>query len=235
MRSHQIGLLALVAVSAVSASASPGVLYRFDTNVPQNIQDQMVADLEFIKTIQSSTQSDLHKQIFGAVNGADYYRFFDSRVTLIGMNECGGGNAVACVIPLFGSSKMWLTQNFVKFSHPQISRMMVVFHEARHTERANSNWPHANCPTPFLDENGQPIKSIWTGSDLAGQAACDSTPFGSYGSSMIMLKNVSKFCTSCTDKVKMDAGIYADDQFKRVTHAGAKQKIIDDLYRDRAL
>lgn len=213
------------------AGAEETFQFRFDSDVPQNIQTQMLADLDFVKTIQSQTQSDLHKQIFGAVNGSDYYRFFDTRVTAIGMDDCGGGAAVACVIPMMDPSKMWLTQNFVKFSHPQIARLMVVFHEARHTETQNGSWGHARCPTPFLDEKGQPMKSIWTGAELAGQPACDRTPFGSYGSSMIMLKNVSKFCTNCTDKVKMDAGIYADDQFKRVTDASAKKKIQDDLYQ----
>ena len=125
---------------------------------------------------------------------------------------------------------MWLTQNFITFSHPQVARMMVVYHESRHTESQNGNWPHDTCPTPFVDKNGNEIKSIWTGATLAGEAACDSTPFGSYGSSMILLKNIQKFCSSCTEKVKMDAGIYADDQFKRVTDAQAIASIQADLY-----
>jgi hypothetical protein len=74
------------------------------------------------------------------------------------------------------------------------------------------------------------VKSIWTGETLAGEPACDITPFGSYGSSMIMLKNVQKFCTNCTDKVKMDAGLYADDQFKRLIDANAIAQVKKDLY-----
>jgi cyclophilin family peptidyl-prolyl cis-trans isomerase len=53
---------------------------------------------------------------------------------------------------------------------------------------------------------------------------------GSYGSSMIMLKNISKYCTNCSDKVKLDAGIYADDQFKRIIDEKAIQDIMSDLY-----
>jgi cyclophilin family peptidyl-prolyl cis-trans isomerase len=44
------------------------------------------------------------------------------------------------------------------------------------------------------------------------------------------LKNVQKFCTNCTDKVKADAGLYADDQFLRVIDAKAIQEIKSDLY-----
>ncbi|OGR58143.1 MAG: hypothetical protein A2X36_16320 [Elusimicrobia bacterium GWA2_69_24] len=205
--------------------------YTFDSDVPADIQSQMRDDLAFIGGLQGQGASKLHAQIFGAVDGAAYTRFFESRVKGIGMDDCGNGNAVACVIPFFNPWKMWLTQNYIRFSHPQVSRMMVVFHEARHTEVSHGNYPHASCPEPFRDENGNDMTSIWTGASLAGEPACDKTPFGSYGSSMIMLKNIQKFCSSCTDKVKMDAGLYADDQFGRVTDAKARKQIIDDLYR----
>lgn len=204
--------------------------FTFEKNVPQQIQAQMIADLDFMKTIQAEKTSNLHQQIFGPVSGASYDQFFNTRVTSVGMNSCGGGKAVACVIPMLGSSRMWLTENFVKFSHPQVSRMMVVYHEARHTEVKSGNFPHATCPTPFKDADGNDMKSIWTGALLAGEPACDKTPFGSYGSSMIMLKNIQKYCTNCSEKVQMDAGIYADDQFKRVIDAKAIDQIKKDLY-----
>ncbi len=207
--------------------------YDFDRNVPEDIRQQTRDDLSFIDSIKSEQTSQLHLNIFGTVDGTNYKKFFEDRVNQIGMNDCGSSKAVACVIPWF-SHKIWLTDNYVKFEHPQIARLMVVYHESRHTEDENGNWGHAYCPTPFIGEDGQPVRSIWTGSDLAGEPACDSTPYGSYGSSMIMLKNISKFCTTCTEKVKMDAGIYADDQFKRITSPDAKQAILDDLYTTSA-
>ncbi len=209
------------------APRKPG--FTFDKDVPADIQAQMRADLAFIKGITGEAASALHRKIFGKVDGADYTKFFETRVSAIGMSSCGGGNAVACVIPFRDPSKMWLTQNFIRFSHPQVSRMMVVFHESRHTESQNGNWSHATCPTPFRDANGKDMKSIWTGATLAGEPACDETPLGSYGSSTIMLKNIAKFCTNCTDKVKMDAGLYADDQMGRIIDADAKQEMKDDF------
>jgi hypothetical protein len=223
-------ILSTLAIASIFLS-NTSYSFTFDRTVSKEIQKQTLEDLAFINTIKSDTQSELHKQIFGSVSGDAYTNFFNTRVTSIGMNRCGGGSAVACVIPSMGSSKMWFTGNYVKFSHPQVARMMVVFHEARHTETRNGNWSHANCPIPFTDASGKPISSIWTGATLAGEDACDITPMGSYGSSMIMLKNISKFCTNCNEKVKMDAGIYADDQFKRVIDEDAIQKINDDLYR----
>lgn len=225
---------ALTAFALLAAMATGAFAYTFDNDVPADIQKQMTEDFSFIGSIQGNGASALHQQIFGQVDGATYQKFFTDRVTAVGLNSCGNGGAVACVIPMIDSSKIWLTQNYIKFSHPQIARLMVVFHESRHTEDANSNWPHATCPTPFLDKNGNDMKSIWTGLALQGQPACDVTPFGSYGSSMIMLKNVQKFCSNCTDKVKMDAGIYADDQFGRVIDAGAISQIQKDLYSGRS-
>ncbi len=223
-------LLAIVVLSGFATGAHAST-YSFDNDVPDDIKAQMIADMQFIGTVQGGTASALHQQIFGPVDGATYTQFFDSRVTSVGMSDCGDSSAVACVKPtFFESSKMWLTENFIKFSHPQIARIMVMFHESRHTENSNGNWSHATCPTPFQDASGNEIKSIWTGFSLAGEPGCDITPFGSYGSSMIMLKNIQKFCTNCTDKVKMDAGLYADDQFKRIIDADAVKQIQSDLY-----
>lgn len=221
------------AAKSVSALDDSGEAlgFKFDEDVPADIQKQMLGDLAFIGSIQGSGGSGLHQKIFGMVSGSAYTQFFESRVRAIGMNDCGNGNAVACVIPFLGSSKMWLTNNFVRFSHPAVARMMIVFHEARHTEVRNGNWSHARCPSPFKDAQGNDMKSIWTGAKLAGQPACDVTPFGSYGSSMIMLKNIQKFCSNCTEKVRMDAGLYADDQFGRVTSAEARGQIQEDLYQ----
>jgi hypothetical protein len=201
----------------------------FDADVPAAIQAQMRADMAFMGTIKGGAGTPLHQKIFGSVDGATYVNFFETRVSGIGMDDCGSAKAVACVIPFQDPSKMWLTQNFIKFDHPQISRMMIVFHEARHTESRNGNWPHATCPTPFLDANGKDMVSIWTGATLAGEPACDVTPLGSYGSSTILLKNVQKFCTNCTQKVKDDAGLYADDQMGRITDDGAKQEMQSDF------
>ena len=204
----------------------------FDRDVPAEIQQQMRQDMDFIMGLQSAGGTPLHKQIFGSgVDGASYGKFFFSRVSAIGMDDCGSAKAVACVIPFRDPSRMWLTQNFVKFSHPQVSRMSVVFHEARHTETRNRNWPHATCPTPFLDEKGQDMKSIWTGALLEGEPACDKTPLGSYGLATIMLKNIQKYCANCNDKVKMDAGLYGDDQLGRITDPASKQRMLEDFQK----
>jgi hypothetical protein len=214
--------------AAASIEAAP--LLDFDRDVPAEIQTQFKNDLQFMNAIVGGGTSVLHQSIFGAVTGGTYKKFFEDRVRRVGMSDCGSPNAVACVIMLVPRT-MFLTQNYIKFSHPQIARLMVIYHEARHTEISRGGWPHARCPVPFVDANGQPMKSIWTGAELAGQPACDVTPMGSYGSSLILLKNLQKFCTSCTEKVRMDAGLYADDQLGRVIDDKARRDIQRDLYQ----
>lgn len=212
----------------------PAAAPAFDANVPANIKQQMLQDLGFVATITGKKTSPLHTKIYGAVSGADYDRFFATRVKSVGMNNCGSATAVACVIPYSDPSKMWLTQNYIKFSHPQIARLMIVFHESRHTEERNSFWHHADCPDPFTDAQGHDVVSIWTGASLVGaDGACDITPFGSYGSSAIMLKNIQRYCANCTEKVQMDAGLYADDQLNRIVDAKAKADMRADVFNKK--
>lgn len=222
----------LFALATLALSLNAFSALIFTPDVPETVKKQLLDDLAFIKSIKSTTSTPLHTSIFGAVDGTNYTNFFETRMKKVGMG-CGGGNAVACVKPFISSSTMYLTENYIRFSHPSIARLMVVFHEARHGEASNGNWHHAICPTPFVGEDGKEIKSIWTGATLAGEDACDSSPFGSYGSSTIMLKNISKFCTTCTDKVKMDADIYAMDQLKRISNKAALAQMKADFQTGR--
>lgn len=220
-------LIAILFVSVAATSAFAAL--KFDSDVPKNIQTQMVEDLNFMYQVTGSAQTPFHKEIFTSLDGKAYQTFFETRIFSVGVDSCGGGAAVACVQPFFDPNKMWLTSNFINFSHPQVARVMVVYHEARHSETKNGNWMHASCPRPFLDANGKDMVSIWTGAKLEGQAACDSRYQGSYGSSTIMLKNISKFCSNCNDKVKMDADIYAMDQLNRVSKPAVKQQMLADF------
>jgi hypothetical protein len=201
--------LTLIAIVSFSMPAALAQTMQFDSNIGSELKQQVLDDFQFLQTIQGIKASPIHQQTFGAVDGANYAQWFNSRVFYFGYNNCGGGAAVACVKPQY-HNKIWVTRNYTGIDHPQIARLMTVFHEARHTEDANNNWPHARCPDDFAPT------SIWTGASLNGSYACDSTAYGSYSSASVMLNNVSKFCTNCSDKVKADAKLYSDDQVKRV-------------------
>jgi hypothetical protein len=130
------------------ALGAPTIDIQFDSNVSTDLQTQVLSDFQLIQSVTSSKQSPLHQEIFGAIDGANYLTWFQSRVKFFGVNSCGGGGAVACVKPQY-ANKIWVTGNYTGIDHPQIARLMTLYHEARHTEDANNNWPHAQCPSNF--------------------------------------------------------------------------------------
>ncbi|MCM2266276.1 MAG: hypothetical protein NDI60_00725 [Elusimicrobiales bacterium] len=203
----------------------------FDKDVPPELQRQLGQDLAFVGSLTGKKTSPLHGQIFGQMGGPSYLRFFASHIKMVGLYDWDKKPVVACVIPSIEPSKMWLSDSYIKVNQPQIARIMTVFHESRHADPENENWRHVNCPEPFRDANGKDIVSILTGVPLAGKRGCDESELGSYGASLIMLKNIQRYCTNCTEKVRMDAGIYADDQLYRIVDSKARNAIRDDIYK----
>lgn len=219
------------AMPAQSAAGAFKTDLAFDKDLPADLQRQLLADLAFAGTLAGRNTSPLHNSIFGQMGGPSYTRFFGSRIKMVGLNDWGKTPVVACVIPAIEPSKMWLGDHYIKASHPQIARIMILFHESRHADPENENWRHVNCPDPFRDANGKDLLSSLTGVPLAGKRGCDVSALGSYGASVIMLKNIQRYCTNCTEKVRMDAGLYADDQLIRIVDANARNAIRDDVYR----
>jgi hypothetical protein len=97
-----------VLLSAILFSA-PAFAVKFEANVDPALRQQMTDDLNFIGQVQGPQATPLHQKVFGALNGPNYAKWFDSRIVSIGKNACGGGKAVACVIPMLGSNRMWAT------------------------------------------------------------------------------------------------------------------------------
>jgi len=203
----------------------------FDKDVPAGLQRQLLEDLAFAGSLSGRNTSPLHNSIFGQMGGPSYTGFFSSRIKMVGLYDWNKTPVVACVIPAISPSKMWLTDSYIKSGHPQIARLMIVFHESRHADPENENWRHVNCPDPFRGPDGRDLLSSLTGVPLAGKRGCDVSALGSYGASVIMLKNIQRYCTNCTEKVRMDAGLYADDQLIRIVDAAARKTIRDDVYR----
>ncbi len=227
-------ILLAIALTSIWGALAEETFPSFDKDVPVKTQKLFLDDLRFIYSIEGSLPSPLHQTVFGEISGKSYRSYFSSRVKSVGMaNDEEIPTAVAFVDSSEGSdsSKMWLTDNYFKFNYPQVARTMIIFHEARHSEVENENWSHVDCPDPFLDENHQEILSILTGFKLNGLPGCDDSALGAYGTTVIMLKNLQTHCANCSEKFKMDAGIYGDDQIKRIIRADAKRQLQDDLRR----
>jgi len=230
MKRHTIifSVVLSVVIFTVFSSFAHAAPLKFDPDVSPDLKKEILADFSFVNSIKSSSATPLHQKIFGEVSGATYIAWFAKRVFAVGLDDCGNPNAVACVQPQF-ANKIWMTPNYTKFNHPQIARLSVVYHEARHTEADHDNWAHAECPTPFKNAQGQDMHSIWTGALLQGEPACDVTAFGSYGSATIFLKNIAKYCSNCGDKVRADADLYANDQLGRIIDPASRNAMIADF------
>ncbi len=202
---------------------------EFDVDVEPAVKNQLLGDLKFIDSIEGDGASPLHSKIFGAVDGEAYTHWFLDRIFSVGKDDCDLPSAMLCVIPDKDLHKMWFTPGYTFYDHPQIARLSLAFHEARHTESDRDFWDHETCPTPFLNEQGQNITSIWSGTPLAGHHACDKTVFGSYGVQTIFLKNIAQNCSSCNEKVKADAEIYSKDQADRIIDPAERAKLIADF------
>jgi len=197
----------------------------FDSNVPQALRTQVMGDLSLAESIRNERVSDLHREVYGDPRVGQYSEWFQARVSFFGFGDCGGSSSAVACVQGKNDRKIWVTRNYVDIEHPQIARVMTLFHEARHTESVNRNWPHARCPIFFKP------KSIWTGVSLKWHFACDRTEYGSYGAASILLNSIARFCTNCSSKVKGDAALYSEDQIKRVIRKSAYRRLVQD-FRD---
>ncbi len=203
----------------------------FNADVPPALQTQMLGDLQMVQAIQGNGGgTPIFASMFSTpLVGQSLIQFFTSRIQNVGLNDCGGGAAAACVRPNINNTTMWLTPMFVNMQIPQVYRVSIVFHESRHTEVRNGYWSHAICPTPFRDSHGQDIRGIISHTLMQGLPACDVTPYGAYALQAELLKNIQFYCANCTDKLRMDAKLFGDDTVNRISDPRALQALSKDV------
>ena len=229
MKTLLLAILTLNLLLAEAAKAESNL--TFDSAMPAALRTQIEGDLGFLKSITGSGATPLHQQFFGqgAIAGAGYMEFFSARITGFRV-DMHPADKLAVAYNRHGVSKLFITPNFIKNDIPQVMRITVFLHEARHSEKNHGYWSHAHCPSPYLDSNGEVVRSILTGIDISGAPACDTTAFGAYGIQAIALKNIQVFCTNCSAKVKMDAGIYGDNHIdSRIIDPAAKKTLLSDV------
>lgn len=195
--------------------------FSFDDSIDFFTRRQIENDLVELSKLKGRETSNLYAYVFKAekLNGLDLFNFFKARIKNFNTNDCGGGiSLTACVRPDIDNETMWITQNFIKYDMPQIFRMSIFIHEARHTEKDSNYWFHEACPIPYLDANKKDIVGIMSGAKMEGQLSCDSTAVGAYGIQALFLKAVEKSCSNCNDKTKMDAALFGNDTINRISN-----------------
>jgi len=204
---------------------------RFSSSIEAQNQGQILEDLDLLGRLTGSGGTPLFQEIFGSpFLGTALLNFFTQRISSFDANSCGGGaGLVGCVRPLVASDVMWLTPSYFSLGLPQIYRLSVLFHESRHTEMIQMFWPHVKCPRPFQGPTGKDIVGILSGVELAGLPACDSTAYGAYAVQAELLKNTELFCQNCSEKIKMDAHLFGEDNLHRIVDPEALKKLRHDV------
>lgn len=205
------------------------VTLDFDSEVPMRYRQQLIEDLNWVYSLNGNYTSPLHLDIFGTLNGSSYKSYFENYVKKVGLHDCDGGMSVACVIGNEEEGKIFLTPAFMNRETTRLMRIFTLFHEARHLDQNVVQWPHDQCPTPFLDDSGQDIVGILNGDKLEGEWACDWSAYGSYGSTAVMMSNIARFCENCTEEEKRLAQSYADMLFYRVSDPESRNKLREDF------
>jgi hypothetical protein len=220
-----IFLLFSFLVLPVPVSADPSISSR----LPGEIQSLLREDLAFLHSLSGDGSSPTFSEIFSATyDGETLADFLSARIRSFDSDDCNGEpGTVACVISALSPNILFLTPDYARFAMPQVFRVSVLLHESRHSEEAYRY--HVRCPDPFRDDKGNDIVSSFSGLKLAGQLACDANASGAYGVQVEFLGNTQLHCQNCSEKVKTDAELYAQDALLRVLSAGEKEKIRQDL------
>jgi len=223
-----ISIFVLGHSTSVFAMGKKTGLPDFSSSVPISIQNQVVQDLKFIYAYpEYPGAGPLHQELFGTISGKNYEKFFSDHINTIDSGDCAGGKGVmACALGVFGIFKrMWLTSSYGVGSQPQVYRISILFHEARHTESVNNNWSHISCVELQKDVRNR----VYGSHNLYGQEACDDVSRGSYGLQVVLMSNLAANCKDCSSKFKMDALWNAGHYLERVIDSHARQELYDEM------
>ena len=199
-------------------------------SMESKVQAQVKEDLAFLGSIKSNHSSPFHVQFLGQVNGEDYLRWVNQRIYNYQYHAAKGGDQTTFAYYKPGGAYMlYVTENYFKYSLPQIFRLSLIIHEARHAENIDGAWPHATCPIPFVDSNKNDVIGYFTHAKMEGTSACDDQIGGSYSLAAIFLLNIAQNANNVTEKVKLDAKIFGEDTLKRVIPVQSQIKIKKDL------
>lgn len=214
-------VLLFLIVSLVSVSAFS---LQYDESVPDHLKAIVNTDLEFASSLKFEKQTPLFKNIFFEKENA-IIQFFKSRI--LSVHFTSATLSIYAFVNTGTPHKVTLTGLFLSGT-TQMSRTLIMYHEARHSETIGAHWLHAICPKSFTDGAG---KTITFDASLAGQPSCDTTEVGGYGVAAILGRNISKYCTNCNEKTKMDAEIYAKESEDRIIDIEAKKRLVADSTR----
>lgn len=199
----------------------------FEKDVPIAIRTRILQILSEIGKIRGTNATPAHLNIFGRVDGNDYIKYLLSRIKVIGFDKNPKFSGMIARIDINQTDRLLFTNQILTHKLSEIYILDILFHEARHTEDAEDNWLHIKCPQKNVV--GEIIVGELNNKPLEGQYACDNYAYGAYGSTAILLFNISKFCVTCSPQTRAEAAKVGFLSLKRVINLDAYMAIKKDL------
>lgn len=169
--------------------------------------------LKRLFSVQGTSSSRYHQQIFGLVSGSSYQRWLLNRVKNIALtSSC---NVSAKVQPELEPNTIYISRcaNLNPSPADTAYWLSILMHEARHLESHKGHWHHDIC----LDEFQEVLP-------------CDGSPIGAFGIEKILAANIIKYCQNCSDDFKLQwQQVFEDEQVWKKLKPQAQEDLLRDL------
>ena len=195
------------------------------TKFSDDITAKILNDLRSLLSIQGSTATPLHKKFFGdgPLDGLSYLAYV---MRVHDIFEYDASMVSSAPFLQAGIDRIYFGKSYFYSSFPLVVRLSALIHEAVHNDTSEAD---QLCPVPFLDEKGRDKITLYGKVKLEGLPACADKYDGPYGRQVVMLKNIEKYCESCDEKMRLEAGRFANELLERFISMEAKKALIDDF------
>ncbi len=199
-----------------------GSSFNQSLNAP-GLKVQLINALNYLANIQLSQSTPLHQQFFDqSLNGLGYLAYLKKVRQFIYIPTNSSG---LIAYARAKNSSILITSNFHYVQGSLLEVAATLLHEAKHLPE-NGGTPHVICPD--LSVSGDVLKGHSTGQPLVGLKACDNVVDGSYGVSIVMLDNVARYCTNCSDADRAKARELADQYLQRIIDKESFHRLVLD-------
>ena len=217
-----------IGIIATGSCLAAGI--KVSRDVPGDAVLKLRSDLDYAKSLKAIKVSPLHEKIFGPM-GIGYLQFLDKNLEFIAWYAGSVPKGVGGFVKAAEKNKktFYLTSEFLNYDLPPLYRIGLYLHESRHTEVTDPG--HRLCPDNYKDENGEDIVTHFGRVVLSGKPGCDVGYSNAYGITVTYYLNILHNCENCSEKVKMDAEIFAEDSLNRLPLQQDKKALLDDIKR----
>jgi hypothetical protein len=181
------------------------------------LYEVLKSDFSYLSRIRFSKTTKLFKEIFGSNlvgHILKHVHEVDWDNTLSGQRA-----PIASASGVLQSPYISFGENYLGDHFSRIERVGIIIHEAQHN--VSDDFAHVLCPYNFEGRST-------SGLPLAQLPACEENYNGSYGAQVIFLKNIAKYCITCTSEEMKVADEIAKNYQQRIIGRDARAMIYYD-------